>query len=251
MPAGQRFTIDLSANWTWMALALGVGFIITFILSGISTLRMGITATSLANNMSLIVPVCFSLFILKTGKPFDLFNYIGLMLGLVAVGLSALKKEDTDGTSHRNQFGLPIAVFALYGITNTTINYMNFKYIPRPDMTVTVTLTMVLGAVIAGLVLLVYRMVTQHEKIEKQNLIGAISLGVPNFLSFYTLLMALSEYQNNGAFVYPLYNIGVILVASGMAVFIFKEKLLASNKLGLLLAVVAIILISWQELFIG
>ena len=62
LPAGQSFTIDFSQTWTWLALGLGVGFILTFMLSGASTQRMGITVTSLANNLSLVIPVCFSLF---------------------------------------------------------------------------------------------------------------------------------------------------------------------------------------------
>src|ERR1700712_3267764 len=60
LPAGQSFTVDLTQTWTWLALGLGVGFILTFLLSGASTQRMGITATSLANNLSLVIPVCFS-----------------------------------------------------------------------------------------------------------------------------------------------------------------------------------------------
>ena len=46
LPAGQSFTIDFGQTWTWLALGLGVGFILTFLLSGASTQRMGITATS-------------------------------------------------------------------------------------------------------------------------------------------------------------------------------------------------------------
>ena len=249
IPHNQHFNLDFSLDWTWMALALGVGFIITFLLSGYSTQRMGITATSLANNMSLVVPVCFSLFILQTGKPFDWLNYLGLVLALVAVGLSAIRKEEGVSVTSRGNIWLPVFVFVMYGITNTTINYMNFKYIPNPDLTITVTLTMVLGAIVAGLLMLIVRVITGKEKIERQNFVAAVTLGVPNFLSFYTLLLALSEFQNNGAFVYPLYNVGVIVVAAAMAVFVFKEKLLTANKIGLLLAIMAIVLISWQELW--
>lgn len=96
LPAGQSFSIDFSQTWTWLALGLGVGFILTFLLSGASTQRMGITATSLANNLSLVIPVCFSLFVFQAGggaAGFDLLNYLGLVLALVAVGLSTYKKK--------------------------------------------------------------------------------------------------------------------------------------------------------------
>jgi uncharacterized membrane protein len=96
--------------------------------------------------------------------------------------------------------------------------------------------------------MLTIRLIQGKEKIERQNLIGAITLGVPNFLSFYTLVLALSQFGGNGAFVYPLYNIGVILVAALSATVFFKEKLLVINRIGLALAILAIGLISWQEL---
>ncbi|GAB4037004.1 EamA/RhaT family transporter [Spirosoma gilvum] len=254
LPAGQSFTIDFSQTWTWLAFGLGVGFILTFMLSGASTQRMGITATSLANNLSLVVPVCFSLFVFKTGgKVFDTLNYLGLLLAVVAVGLSTYKSESAaDASTKRSRLGanvlLPVGVFLFYGATNTMINYMNLHYIPSTDKTIQVTLTMVIGAIVAGLLMLVIRLIQGKEQIQSRNLIGAITLGVPNFLSFYTLVMALTAFGGNGAFVYPVYNIGVILLAALMAALFFKESLSTANKIGLVLAVVAIVLISWQEL---
>ncbi|MGV3560221.1 EamA/RhaT family transporter [Larkinella arboricola] len=250
LPRNQPFDIDFSQTWTWLALGLGVGFIITFILSGISTQRMGITATSLANNMSLVVPVCFSLFVFQAGgKTFNALNYMGLVLAVVAVGLSTFRKEE--GQTVRalgwNTL-LPVGVFLMYGATNTMINYMNIHYISSDDKTLQVTLTMVLGAIAAGLAMLAFRAIQGKEELKRQNLVGAITLGVPNFLSFYTLILALSQFGGNGAFVYPLYNIGVILVAALSATVFFKEKLLVVNQIGLALAVLAIGLISWQEL---
>lgn len=263
LPASQSFSIDFGQTWTWLALGLGVGFILTFLLSGASTQRMGITATSLANNLSLVIPVCFSLFVFRTGTQagdgFDTLNYLGLALAVVAVGLSTYKKEESGkaGTPVaqapvKRRLGanvlLPVGVFLGYGATNTLINYMNLRYIPSADKTVPVTLTMVVGAVAAGLVMLLIRLVQGKETFQPKSLVGAMTLGVPNFLSFYTLLLALSAFGGNGAFIYPLYNIGVILLAAGMAALFFRERLSTANKIGLALAVLAIGLISWQQL---
>ncbi|GAB3556331.1 EamA/RhaT family transporter [Spirosoma fluminis] len=258
LPAGQSFSIDFSQTWTWLALGLGVGFILTFLLSGASTQRMGITATSLANNLSLVIPVCFSLFVFKVGgKVFDGLNYLGLVLAVVAVGLSTYKKPEAQPVQgpvaeKRNRLNLnvllPVAVFLFYGATNTLINYMNLHYIPSTDQTVQVTLTMVVGAIAAGLLMLGVRIIQGKETIQPRSLIGAVTLGIPNFLSFYTLLLALSAFGGNGAFVYPIYNIGVILVAALTAAIFFYEKLTTANKIGLVLAILAIGLISWQEL---
>ncbi|GAB3698505.1 hypothetical protein GCM10027592_23620 [Spirosoma flavus] len=255
LPAGQTFSVDFAQDWTWLALGLGVGFIITFLLSGASTQRVGITATSLANNLSLVIPVCFSLFVFQTGTDtFGTLNYLGLVLAVVAVGLSTYKKEPETGneptavrsgqTPMNLNVLLPVAVFLLYGITNTLINYMNLRYISSTDKTIQVMLTMVLGAVGAGLLMLVVRIIQGKETIQGKNLVASVTLGVPNFLSFYTLLLALSEFGSNGAFVYPLYNIGVILLAALLGTLFFREKLSNLNKIGLVLAILAIGLIS-------
>ncbi len=251
MPAGQTFSLDFGQTWTWMAFALGVGFIVTFLLSGASTQRSGITATSLANNLSLVIPVSFSLLVLGGGKVFDEFNYLGILLALVAVGLSTYQTPEPGQATTQaktNALWLPIGVFLMSGLTNTIINYMNVRYITEPGRTVPVTLTMVLGAIVAGAVLLGVRLAQGKERVESRNVLAAFTLGVPNFLSFYTLVMALTAFGGNGAFVYPLYNIGVILVAALMAALFFGEKLSGINRLGLGLAVLAIGLISWQEL---
>ena len=249
MPKGQSFELNFAENWTIYALLLGVGFIITFLLSGFSTQRMGMTATSLANNISLVIPVLCSLFIFKNqGRTFDAFNYLGLVLALVAVALSTFKKNNEKITGKGLDILLPIAVFLMYGITNTSLNYLNINYIKSPDRTVPVTLVMIFGAILAGMTILVIQVIRGKEKIALKNILASITLGVPNFLSFYFLILALTAYGNSGAFVYPLYNIGVILIAALVATIFFKEKLTAFNKIGLLLAVLAIVLISWQDI---
>ena len=262
LPAGVGFSIDFGQTWTWVALGIGVAFVVTFLLSGASTQRNGITATSLANNLSLVIPVCISLFVLRGGgRAFDGWNYLGLALAVVAVGLSTYKKSAPNAPETAKTSGLfgplatllPVAVFLMYGFTNTMINYMNVRYIATGESTpgaspVVVTLTMVVGAIAAGMVLFIYRLIRGIDRIEKQNLVGAITLGIPNFLSFYTLVLALSAFKGNGALVYPLYNIGVILLSATLAALFFREKLLTINKIGLALAIVAIGLISWQDL---
>jgi drug/metabolite transporter (DMT)-like permease len=187
--------------------------------------------------------------IFKTqGRPFDGLNYFGLALALGAVGLSTFKKSNDKVSGKGLDFLLPVAVFLMYGITNTSINYLNINYIKSAERTVPVTLVMVFGAILAGMIVLTIRVVRGQEKIELKNILASITLGVPNFLSFYFLILALTAYGNSGAFVYPLYNIGVILVSALVAFVFFKEKLTMLNKIGLLLAIVAIGLISWQDI---
>ena len=169
-------------------------------------------------------------------------NYIGLGLAFLAVYLSTWKKADTNDVEKKtNNLTLPLLVFLMYGLTNTAFNYLNLKYVTASGTTIAFMLTACLGAIVSGLFLLLY-----HRKpIAVRNLVAAIPLGIPNFLSFYFLLKALDVYKNNGAYVLPVYNIGVIVVSTVVALFFFKEKLAKLNWIGLVLALVAIVLISW------
>ena len=242
LPSGTTFSIDWSADVTYYALLLGLGFIVVFMLSGASTLKSGITATSLANNMSLVIPVLFNLFVFNTSQNFGLLNYLGLGLALLAVYLSTWKEADASETASKtNNLTLPFLVFLMYGITNTAFNYLNFKYVSANGTTIAFMLTACLGAIVSGIFLLIYH----RKKIEFKNIVAAIPLGIPNFLSFYFLLKALDAFKNNGAYVLPVYNIGVILASTCVALFVFKEKLAKTNWIGLVLAFLAIILISW------
>ncbi len=253
MPNGQVFTLDLAQNWTWYCLLLGVGFIITFLLSGLATQRMGMTATSLANNVSLVLPVLASLFLFNTEIKFDFANYLGLACAFVALILVSIKKQTAASVSVKSvgvSGGLlVIGVFLMYGITNTAINFLNLNYIPNPDLTIPVTLVMVLGAVLAGLCLFVYTLWKENKRPNRQTLIASVTLGVPNFLSFFLLILALTAFGNSGAFVYPIYNIGVILISSLVGILFFKERLSLLNYTGLAIAFLAIILISHQSIF--
>jgi drug/metabolite transporter (DMT)-like permease len=251
LPESQHFSLDFSQPATLWAMLLGVGFVVTFMLSGVSTQRMGIAATSLANNMSLVIPVLFSLIVLKMSNTFDALNYLGLLLAIVAVVLSTLKKAENDAVTVKksSDWLLPLSVFIMYGITNTTFNYLNAKYVTAQGTTIPFTLTILSGSVIIGAVVLFMRILQGKERLELKSLWAAIPLGIPNFLSFYYLLKALDAYQNNGAFVLPIYNISVIVGSALVALIFFQEKLTLLNKVGLILAVLAIGFISHQGLF--
>ncbi|MFN8429133.1 MAG: DMT family transporter [Spirosomataceae bacterium] len=252
MPAGQSFSMPLAENWVWFSLLLGFGFIITFILSGASTQKIGMTITSLANNISLVIPVLFSLLVFNTDEiQFRGLNYFGLILAILAIGIATFKGGE-NGPQKANWLttgGLALAVFLMYGITNTAINYLNIKYIADPSRTIPVTLVMIFGAILGGIFLLLYNYFVKKEKLELKNLMAAITLGIPNFLSFYFLILTLGHFGNSGAFVYPVYNIGVIAVSALVSIIFFKEKISKLNAFGIVVAILAIVLISWEKLF--
>lgn len=79
---------------TVLTLALGTMFVIAFVLIGQTAQKVSVTATSLAANMSLVIPVLFGLFIFKNAnKEYTLLNYLGLILALLSLALGGIQKE--------------------------------------------------------------------------------------------------------------------------------------------------------------
>jgi drug/metabolite transporter (DMT)-like permease len=253
-------TVFQAVQWgsqgTLLTLALGSMFVTAFMLIGLTAQKVSVTATSLAGNMSLVIPVVFGLFVFQNNnKDFTGFNYAGLLVALIALGLGAIqnsgqKKGDSTKpalVSDRALWLLPILTFFAAGTNNTLINYLSVKYY-LPGQTTIFMIIACTGAIIIGTVILLYKIIIGKEKLLLRSVVGGFILGVPNFLSLYFLLLALGSFSNSAAFVFPIYNILTMLISSFAAWAIYKEHLNLLNKWGLVLAVLAIILISYQEL---
>ncbi len=250
----QYARVEWTSAGTLLTLALGTLFVIAFVLIGQTTQKVSVTAASLAANMSLVIPVLFGLFIFKNAnKEYTFLNYLGLVLALVALALGAMQKKPDarPGFTKIPLTGLvlvlPLLTFLATGTNNTLINYLSMSYYQPAEVTTFMVLSCI-GAVIVGTLLLVIRVLFQKERVSGRSLVGGLILGVPNFLSFYFLLKALGAFGNSAAFVFPIYNILTMMASAAAAWLLFREKLNTLNRLGLMLAVIAIVLISYQEL---
>lgn len=250
--------VDWTSQGTVLTLCLGTMFVIAFMSIGLTAQKVSVTAASLAGNMSLVIPVLFGLFVFKnTNKDFTWLNDVGLIVALAALALGAIQKQTSKTDFEDGQpleisitpavWFLPVFTFFASGTNNTLINFLTMKYY-APEQTTLFMIIACAGAILVGTVVLLYKIWFSGEKLFLRSVIGGLILGVPNFLSLYFLLLALGSFGNSAAFVFPIYNILSMLVSSLAAWIFYKEKLNNLNRIGLALAVIAIILISYQEL---
>jgi multidrug transporter EmrE-like cation transporter len=239
----------LSQFWVLLAALLGGMFISTFYLTAIATQKIGLTLTTVSAKISLVVPVLFSLFVFQSSqKNFDFINYLGVLLALLAIVFSSLKKEeDTPVARDLLSILFPILIFATNGAVDTMVNYLNWQYV-RPENSAFFSIVSFVAAASLGLVGLLYQIFVKGEGLAVKNILGGVAIGVPNFFSFYFLLLALADFKSDGAFLYPIFNILTILFSAIFAWFLFREKLSQLNRIGIGLAVVAMILIAYQEI---
>jgi len=230
-----------------LTLFLGCCFLLSFNLTSLSVRRAGVAVTSLAVNLSSAVPVLVSLLVLgQSGRPLSGVNYLGLGLALLAVGLVSVKPRVRSGGAveaprlPRGTGGaalLPLAVFLMNGLINSLTNFLT----KRGAFSETAFAWLAFAGA-AGAATLAFggQLLRGRERLHGRSLLGGAVLGVSNYLSYLFLVNALRDFGGNGALLFPLYNLGTILAATGLGVLGFGERLSLVNKIGLGLAVGAL-----------
>ena len=68
-------------------------------------------------------------------------------------------------------------------------------------------------------------------------------MGIPNFFSIYLIVVLLSDGWQ-GSILFPMLNVAIILITTLVGLFVFKEDFNQNRKAGIILAILAIILLS-------
>ena len=240
----------LQKSWAIFALLLGAIFIGAFYLIALTTQKVGVTAASVAAKISLVIPVLFSLLVLQSSlKDYTLVNYLGMALALVAIVLSSIRPgaNGEKRSAPLLTLLLPFVIFLSSGFADSLINYVNEYHLQPHEASQFTMLTFTASALI-GLVVLAYMLLAGKTVFRFKSIWAGIALGIPNYFSIFFLLKALSAFGNDGAFLYPVNNMGIIMAGALGAVLFFGERLSKLNLLGLGLAVLALVLLSYQEI---
>ena len=95
-------------------------------------------------------------------------------------------------------------------------------------------------------------MMIQQRKITVtlRSLLWGVILGIPNYFTLYFFVEALSAGVFESSQVFPIVNMGVIVLTAVMGIILFREHLSKSNWMGIVLALIAISLITFSNDFI-
>lgn len=226
------------AEWLYIALGLGIVFILIFYLMALTAQKFSMAASSIASKMALVIPVLFSLFVLKIESHFEWYNFIGVGLAVIATYMSSKPDKTKVTTKNKLLWLLPVLVFLGNGLIDTTINYTNLNFLDETTASVFPVYIFLSAAVIGGLILFL-----GGKRISIQSIIGGVFLGIANYFTVYTFLIALGQLNNNGALVFPIFNTGIVVLSALTGLIIFKEKLSLINKLGIIVAILAIAMV--------
>jgi drug/metabolite transporter (DMT)-like permease len=241
--SNQEFSLSyvLNAPWIFHAIAIGILFILTFSLYATGTQRVGIAITTIANKLSLFVPVGFAL-ILYPNEELTYIKITGFVLAVIGIYLSSTKGKKL--SFDKKYLWLIILVFVGQGIADTIFNNAQKTVVNEEDAGL-FFMCLLLIAGITGILILLGKSIKQKPKLEFKNLIAGALFGVPNFASLIFFFNALESSGFEASQVFPVVSMGVVVGSAIVGLLLFKEKLSLMNWLGLGFAVISIYVITF------
>ena len=213
-------------------------FISLFYLMAYVAEHMGVSVSSNASKMSMLIPLA----LLALFQPEEKMNFIqvmGLIIAFFGIYFTSLKKNG-DGAKG---ILLPFLLFIGSGILDYVLAYANNNLLHGPQDDALFT-SMGFGmAFIWGILILSFQMLNKGVRVKSKSILGGIILGVVNYGSIYFLLRTYASNIAQKTAILPINNMSIIVVSTLLSLFIFKEKLSGKNWLGLSLSLAAILLI--------
>lgn len=244
--SGIPFEETPSQPWFWNAVIIGILFISLFNVIAVSTQKIGVSVTTVANKMSLIIPVIFTVIVL--GDTINFIKITGILLAFVAVYFTTKTENRQDIDKRFAMF--PLIVFIASGFIDTFFKY-NETY-TLGDRGLQPFLSWIfITSLIAGVLTLIYRYIKIRQLPQSRAIIGGIALGIPNYFSVYFLLKSLSIKSLQSSVVFPVNNMSIVAVSALAGIFLFREKITTINKIGISLCIISIALIAFSEQIIN
>ncbi len=239
----QDFSVGyvLKSDWIYHAAAIAILFISTFNLYAIGTQKVGIAITTIANKLSLFIPVGIALF-LYPGETLTWIKILGFVLAIVGIYLSSTKGKKL--VFDKKYLWLIIIVFVGQGLADTIFNNAQKTVVSDNDKGLFFMCLLIIAG-ICGLLIILMQQFKNKNKIQSKSIIAGLLFGIPNFASLIFFFNALESSGLEASQVFPVVSMGVVIGSTLIGLLLFKEKLSGRNWLGLFFAVLSIFVITF------
>ncbi|MCX7862596.1 MAG: hypothetical protein N2449_06340 [Bacteroidales bacterium] len=235
------FFYNLSVDWRIWIIVIGLLFFLNFLLIQYSTAFIGMATTSVACKISVVIPIVFSIFYDNEQVGFAKFG--GILMALVAILLLTYKKNEQKNVIRWWQLLLPVILFVGLGSTDTMVKFVQQEHAKQYSASQLTSFFFgfsFLSAFLWG----IFKNNFFKSFVHVKTFVLGSSLGVVNFGSIYFLILSLQNVSLDDSLIFGIINLGIILLSVLIGHFIFNEKLLNLNWLGILLALLSFILLS-------
>ncbi|WP_439132298.1 EamA family transporter [Polaribacter sp.] len=225
--------------WFLGALCLGVLFVSVFFIMAMTAQKNGVSVTSIAGKMSVVIPVFFGVFLYDESVTF--LKIFGIIIALIAVYLASVK-ENTTATKEAGLL-LPILLFLGSGAIDTLLKYVEVTYVPKDEVSIFSGSLFAIAACIAAVILLI-KAIQKRAAFGVKNIIAGIFLGIPNYYSIIFLIKALQTEGFDSSTLFTINNVGIVIVSTIVGILVFKEQFSIKNKIGVVLAILGIVIVA-------
>ena len=228
--------------WFGLSILTGFWFIFTYLLMTASTQRSGVTVTSLSSKLSVVLPTLAGVVLFS--ETLNFVATMGIVLALVALVLVVGGKKNNVKTKGSGWIVTLLPVFIFFG-TGTGDILMKIT----EQQNIVGNLGFMIAfiyfvALIFGIIIVVWDIARGKSRWQWKSAAGGIMLGVINYFSTFCVYNSMRCFDN--VVLFPIYNIGVVSLTAIVGWLLFKEKLTWKNYLGLGIAIIAVILITFK-----
>jgi drug/metabolite transporter (DMT)-like permease len=223
----------------WLAL-IGLGFLLPtiFLALAASVRHAGIVRSDAAQRLSLLLSLlaAFVLF----GERLTELKGIGIALGLLA--LLCMVWHGGQGKADRGVAGwmYPLLVFGGFGVIDIL-----FKRVAQAGVPLGASLQAMFAlALLVAFALQLWRRLQGRTRFTARSVLAGVALGLANFGNILFYLRGHQALPQHPALVFASMNIGVVALGALVGTLAFRERLSRLNFGGVLLALLAIVLIS-------
>jgi len=229
----------LNSEWLFGAIGLGFLFIAIFNVMALTAQRNGLSVASVASKMSVIIPVIFGVYAYNEGVGFQ--KIFGIILALIAVYLTSLRTKTAENIT--KNIWLPILLFFGSGIIDTSIKYIETKYLPDNGIPIFAA-TIFCFAFVIGIALLAITSFRTPFRIKPNVLLGGSCLGIVNYYSMYYILKALDHETLESSTIFTVNNVAIVMISTLLGIIVFREYISKINWMGIVLAIISIVLVT-------
>ena len=230
--------LNFNFEFLWYSVLFAVGFSMAL---GFSVMAIKTGSLSLSNMIiqtSLIVPALYGIIVL--GENIKATMIIGIVILLMALVL-----VNYEGKTEKKQITLKWLIFVFLSFigngacsTIQKVQQIEFNGMYKNEF-------MIVALMLTVMILLVLSFFTERDKMVKSFKSGApmyIAYGLANGLvNLFVILLAL---RMPSSIMFPIISAGGTVAVSAVSIFVYKEKLSVTQKAGIILGVVSIVLLN-------
>jgi drug/metabolite transporter (DMT)-like permease len=200
--------------------------------------------TDVAQRLSIFIPV-LAAFVIFGENPTPV-KIVGISIGIIAIIFSIpWKQKRAVRRRSTNSWFYLLLIFIGMGVIDVLL-----KKIAKFTVPFTTSLFIVfILAFIVSIIGLIYLIYTKKTRFSFPHILIGWILGTANFGNILFNIKAHKALANNPSGVFSVMDIGVIVLGALVGLLVFREKLSKLNFAGIILAIIAIAIISFPDFF--